>query len=132
MDKIFWAVYKISCVLYPDVLHSITQMSNKREYQKHNSNFRFFLNEKKNLSSSYTFIQYSIVYGCGLQWKFLFKLGWLLSIINCSDHFVEWISSKFFQHLCLLIFSPFQTILNIFHFFCFSIENLWSFAFQIF
>ena len=127
LDKIFWAVYKILCVLYPDVLHSITQMSNKREYQKHNLNFRFFLNEKKNLSSSYTFIQYSIVFGWGLPWKrFFLKLGWLLSIVNCSEHFE--LCAKFWgvdilkkcQHLCSLIFSPFQAILNIFYFFRFS------------
>ena len=59
--------------LYPYVLQSITQMSNKREYQKDNLNFRFFLTEQKNLSSSYTIIQHSIVFGLGLPWKPFFK-----------------------------------------------------------
>ena len=104
LDKIFWAVHNIVRVLYPDVLHSITQMSNKREFQKHTLNFRFFSNEKKNLSSSYTFIQYSIVFGWGLPWKrfFLnwagfFPLSIVLNILNFVQNFEEWISSKKFN-----------------------------------
>ena len=120
-DKIFWAVYKISCFLCPDVFYNITKMFNKREYQKLNLNFRLFSNKKKNLSSSYTFIQLFLVGGYHghffLNWAGFFQLSIILNILNFVRNLQEWISSKFFQHLCSLAFQPFQVILTIFHFF---------------
>ena len=97
----------------------ITQMSQKINIKRKTCmtyfECRFFQKEKKNLSSSYTFIQYSIVYGRGVtmmiffkNWAGFFPLSIVLNILSFVQNFEEWISSKIFQHLCSIIFPPFS------------------------
>ena len=109
LDKISSAVYRILCMLYPDVLHSITQISNKREYQKQNLYDIFWVLFEQKEKSNFLLYFYPR-FNCFwmevtmidffLNWVGFFSLSIALNILNFVQNFKEWISSKKFQHLC--------------------------------